>query len=970
MATPLTKMQRRQDVGIVVEIAGYGTRWYLGPTAPPVDEEYTARPGLVSYIPDTQKLDTLSGIVEGGGCDIEIAVDAPGARALLAKVAPRTFTLAEEVPRAAGAVDVVVEESIAGMPAAGVIWVGQEAMRYGSHDGASTFAVAERGYYGSKVQRHRVSPSGRRPQVHSACVRWLGRAAKVRIYRISRGQWLGGHVEVAGTIEGSPQEQGGRIEIRIDPWAAILGREVGGGGLATTLHDLHAFDGESELYVARSEVWDTGKAYLGRVPAFEAGATDDVIPGVGFRAHQEIFDLTDADRVGLVQVGAFGSQDPSTVLAYAGDADSGDLEIDDDRAFGPGTVVQNLHTQLRQRALVATPGTPEALSIQDVVRRINTAWRPGTTQGASGAWADATITFMDPAAGGGASIRFRLNSDAQAGQLRQLIDLSDPRALYVGVDMAAPDDPVVAVPSPRGPAWPEARWLDLASKKSTGGPDVVKIRNICHAWWQTGSKWVWVRDNVFAPPDPTRELWVRAEFKDLDGEQRETHVHVVDIYPADDVFPGLDGYLLELHEDDRWLSRSIAWPQGAEAPVIRQSADWRLKPPTTVLLALLLSGDGDGWNDADHDYLPFGLDLDGTVVDVGTFEDFPIISGPAERVTVSIRDAVQVDEFAGPLLRTLGGAITDKVDQITGERRLALIPLGPARPSDVVLTITRGMWAQAPRPASQSDDAIVNVLEVHTDFDDVEGKFTKRTFVHDEPSIGEHGSRPRKEELRGVRLTSDTPGDRRDELVPWAVEVFTLKGSSVSLVRGRIPYADAVVLYCGATVQLEDAPATGADGLEGITGPARIVEITPDPTTGLTEIVASHNPLDAEVGGWAPSLDVVEVIDAVTVRVADNAYSATTNAAGAVQKDIDFFVVTDPVRTIPIDAAAGTTTTIVDIDGDEVTFDDAHGFDSVQLGRVRGVAWPSTSDNLGGDYAHLARANGTLGGSAPPKRYG
>lgn len=982
MPSPLAELNRRMRIGLILEVDGFPVRYWAGISAPSagvVPSPYLAHPGLYAYAPNGQKLDERAVVIEGGGAHVNILITRTNrADELLAYEPPLSATLVQAIPKVAGAVDVFVAEDISGWPSAGVIWVGQEAMAYNAVDtGAKSFSVTTRGYYGTRLQRHRVDvEGGLLPEVGSACTRWNSRRARIKVYRISpAGEWLGGVVDEECTIDGSPQEPNGDgvIEVSLAPLSALLRSSVGGAATATTMSELHPFDGETAGFVVRGERWDAGQAYDERVA--NDGVNVPTVETVSYRAHQEVFDTSNQDRAGPVLI---GGQGPVTVVdaSYAGDADAGGFDVAENVTYSANSRVTNAATALSHVANIVTPGVPEALSLRDVLARINAAWSPGTTQGATGAWANATITWSDPDANNGPSIRFRVNSDHHPGKLTSVL-LMAGGANCTLVDMADPESsliPLRAQPDASVSQWTPRVGL-LSSRKSSGPEDVVPIRTLCTAAWQPGEKWIWLQDDVIPDPDG-RAVYLRATFKNLAGRPAEALVRVGAVYPADDVFPGLPGYLVETYEPERRDPPPITWRVGDDAPVVRQAATWWRQPPTRVILDLLLSDEGDGVNHPTYDrFQGVGLKLTTLDVDVDSMESLALPAGPVSTVDVDIRDAVNVTTLISPWLRASRAALVDKVHTPSGTRRLALVPIGPAARANAVATISQGLWLQAPRPSSFVSDFMVNSMIVKADFDPSSKEFRSETLIPHRASMAEHGTKEVTEELQGVYLSGVTPADRRAELLPWALETFVEHGRASRRIRGRIPYADGAALFCGAVVLLDDCPARSERGVVvGVSGPARIVEMGRKAHEGYVELLMAYNAKDDSIRGYAPALKALEVIDDFTLRIDPTAWVDELHpVTGEPQLALDYWAVGYKCQAIPKgNFGAKVDTEIEAIVGDEVTLADEHGFDPAELGRIRPRRYQDAEAEHQG-FAFLAGDDGLVGfggASAPGRRYG
>lgn len=919
-----------------------------------------------------------TGIVDGGEVAITITPSTNSLLTDLLRIGPdasdRFATLATTLEEDPAALTITTNEDVSawGPDAPFVVWIGQEAIRVQSVTSPSTLNVSAggRGYYGSQLQRHRADAAqGWAPRIHSHCVAWENRPARLKVIaRRPSGALAPGFIEVVnGYIAADPVEgPDGLIEVILSHWSSTLDRKIAGDDADTGLqHGWHVFDGVNSMVLGNAILigFRAGQAFNVRTDGTATAAGAAVVNGVAWRAHQDCFDssLVNPTRQGIIRIqGQNGTFEVAAAGAYGGNADGGTLTLKSVLGGGgilPGTYAQitNVESEHNLDIPVSTLGAETAVEWPGaVLALVNPAWQPGSTQGVNGAYADVRIE-LDNEQVQGPALSVRMNCEYHHGDPHLRIDYpGGARSMSTGIDFAAPEAKVPIPLEQRDFAdwnvW-EGREFALRSRSSANNTrrDVIPIRGVADAFWDQ-ERYVLVEDDVFATPP----FYIAARWKDHEDEDRETRPYVVAKSAASATFPGVPGVLLEVADADRARRLPFAdWPR-QDRVVIRQAVEWDQALPTAIVSQLLHSGTGNGVNGTD-DVLPFGADIDERHIDRESFLAFPDPGGVAGLWSMAITEETDLAELIGNLLAALSAALISRLNQTTGERRLALVSTGIPVWTEAIDTITDSDWRDVGLPASETRADLINAVSfVPADESPVR--------VYNQDSRGEYRRTAEIElDLPGVRLPPGSELDRKAALAPIAADIFASRSYHRRTLRGVLPWHRAILLDEGVTAVVSADTARTPKGQIGITARAmRVVSRVREPDRNYAEVTFEW--ADANVTGWAPSLRFNAVVDATTIAVENNYYTAATHpVTGAAQQDLDYFAVGDVVEIIKDgDFAGRVSATITDITGANVQFGVAHGL----LGGDEASVDPAAYDSASAAhvrYAYLADDAATLG---------
>lgn len=961
-------------------IWGIPEAFYSGPTAPAVSTTwpFVATSGLLEWRPEAMTISPLGGIIQGGGGTVTVAINRlNSANTVLLRRhtgATRTVTLATTIEQEVANTSVVVNESIADWPASGYLWVGQECMAYNAkNNGTKTFTVlaAGRGYFNSPVQKHVADVTrGWAPRITSECVAWDRRPVSLRVFQertTHTGVMSTDFIEeLSGYISDIPEARGVTIDLRLAPWVELLkDGTVGGKDRTTTLQTgAHVFDGTTAYTMKRLERWDEGAVLSERV-AVQSNAGTAALLDVVYEAHADVYDPTGTGLPGMLK--AAGADLPNVPSGYVGSAvdGTGDISLASNLAGNvtASSLIENQLTIIERDAEIYPPGAAALLQWPgEALAAVNAAWAPGTNKGdrLDSAYADARIVPNHEAAGGPAIV-FELNSSKHRLPLKGWINLGGSQYCWYGLHLADPSVPLATrEEAPNGTdRWRKVELVHRAGSDSSP-PDVFPIIGIPDAFCQEGENYVYVADDVFSDPTAA-QVWLRARCETYDGKAFDTGFRVTAIATADSMFPGAPGYVLTIHPRDRLHFQSFgAWP-GRKAPEITQVIAWNQADPRVVLLQLLTSEYGEGYNHPTYDVLPLGAGLDSQYIDVGSFLRFPLPTGPgAEWTDDTNGEAINLAEYLGKILEQINGLIVMRLDRATGTRKLALVPGGRATVLESSGSIDDEDWATSGRPATLVNKSIINSLSVKAGFRGAAVPIN----INDRDSISAHRGRIARKEyvLPGVDVGAVAPGDLEAAFIPWAAEIFSQYGYERTVVAGTISYRDGLLLDCGSVVVVAaDGPGVyDDDGSEGISAkPGRILMMERRPSAQTCRIEVEYD--NARGTGWAPSMQVTATpaVDQVTVAV--NAYSeATDPITGASVTDADFFAVGQKVWVIPLGAAPGFVTelTITVKAGNTFTFDGVHNL-GANFGDIQPADWDDATAHQG--YAFQADSANTLG---------
>jgi len=508
----------------------------------------------------------------------------------------------------------------------------------------------------------------------------------------------------------------------------------------------------------------------------------------------------------------------------------------------------------------------------------------------------------------------------------------------------------------------EQKWEINASLRtsstSPGGWDRIPIRGCPLAFYQTGEKYMLVEADVFpTPPFNIRVTWSER------GDERTTFTRISAKGDASTTFAGVPGTLLTVDDDHRgWADAFGDWDPDAPARIVT-AVQYTQTQPWALMLRLLMSGNGNGFNHALYDTLPFGLNLSEDDVNVDSFEDFPLTGLLASGVSYEVDEARSVRDIFEPFLTAMNASLVLRLDPNTGLRKLTLTPAGVANVMEVAAVITDGDWAVDGRPASYSDDRLVNSLTFRLNYDYSTREHGLEVTVNDRDSImAFQESSAATMDLRGVQILAGARSEQVAKMLPIAQQRFAVSSFPRRRIRGSIAWSDAVRLDAGSVVVATATDARGLDGTRGISSqPMRVVSLTRDADTQRADIVLEYHGVNAT--GWAPAMSVSAVVDADEVDVEANAHTDPQHfVTGADQTDVGFFAVNDPVVVIPHgDYGNRVSTTITAFPAtNRVRFADPHGLAGGAT--IRPESWDSAA-SAHQAYAFLADSEGL--GAAP-----
>jgi len=971
-------------------LPNYGTAW-----------SHVAKRGIIGVSPAAQTLDPLKSTAEAGQVAVTLAITGRGgsneALQLLARdsAAQYTATLAETVEQNSASF-VTVNEDISNWPASGVLWIGQEAIQYSARSVVAPFrftvpVISSRGWFGSEQRRHLADPiTGLAPRVYSQCVAWQGRKARVLV---TAARHNGTHPDewveyVSGRIIAPPEgsDDGLQIAINIMPHTNALKQEIGGATLRTGLQQgYHTFDGLGADRFMLQVGYAAGQAWKENVTfASAAGAA----VSCRWRAHKDAFDIATGgtgSRGGTVTIDEIPNT-PFAVTGYNGTArgaapaDSMTLDPATGVAVPANAIIQNAPAwdQINVTPLT-TPGTAEVVGWpNDALAKMNADMSPGDVVGVNGRFSDVSI---DPNHPNGPSLVFRPNTDATTQTVRLTAWESNFNRLYYGIGLFAPENTArISDLEGGGAASGINRTIQSSGEEdldSLTGPQsyAVAIRGVADAYYQKGERYIHVADDVIAADSRIRLRWT-----EHDGTERRWAMGISTVQTAATITPGSPGHLLEVPENERAQSLSFGdWP-GQVRCTIEQDVSWSHADPATVLLQILMSGDGLGFNSS-SDVFPRGANLTTDEIDVDSFYRFPYPDGLATDLSFSLNDidSSPIEQVIEPILKAIGGALVLRVEQTasTGgiyRRKLTLVSLGSEYAGDSIKTITNGLWLAERRPTPSEDERLVNRITVLVNYSPSEDEHRLSISVRDQDSIGENGASSIEEiDLRGVTVDAQSPTDQVRAVLPFTAQRFSNLGKSRRQVTGNISWADALLLNAGSTVLVSATNVANYDGTMGVVNQAmRVISIEPSPYKQDAQVKLTWH--DRTLSGVAPSLKVTSVVSSSIYVVAANGYTeAVSPVDDSAQTDISFWNVGDSVRACPRGNYANSTAglTVTDITGNQITLSAAASPALVVGDTLRGddyTAAATTEAQKG--YQHPADDAATLGAGDAAKIYG
>ena len=1020
MSGVFQELERRQNRFVwLLEIDGLEETYFSGPKVPvlpPYTEPWTHTPqgGIINVTSASQELGIADSVASAGQVAVTISItrtnNASQFMAVGRSGAPLTATLSTTLDQSSSGF-LVVNEDISAWPATGELWIGKECITYTARTVVAPFRFtipvpSARGWWGSEQRQHVAAPlDGWSPRVYSQCVTWQNRKARVLVSSLrDDGTTSDGWVEyVSGRIVANPEisDDGLELSINIIPHTDSLNIEVGGGQFRTGLQQgLHTFDGKSADTFSCKIGWADGQAFNERVTSTALVATE--LP-IRWENHINTFDIGggDPNRTGRIyEAGAIGvAYQPTAYLGAPYGAGPGDK-----LTIAPGTpgvsIVGQTFRNVEQfdfvsATVLAAPETAEVIQWPDeAIDRLSDRLSPGnhiTVGLVIGQFAD--VSF-DPNSDNGPIINLSFNARAKNPATATFFPWDEgSERLYYGISTFNPEDGTtvwgletiqherVGSRLTREIAVGNgAPWAFTSAQTFSGRPAIerVTIRGYADAFYQRGEEFIHVIDDLFSTTGSVIIRWT-----EWDGEEYRQSIRLKGTRDASTITPGSPGTLLEVDLDViRTLKSFGDWPGKARC-TIEQDVSWWDEEPGTILLNVLMSGEGDGFNSS-FDIFSNGANLTAEEVDADSFLRYPYPEGLARALTLSLNDfeSVTIREFIEPILKIIGGAIVLRLEQVSSpgaggvlRRRLALEPVGSEYDRDSLGSIANGDWHERGRPSTTDDNKIVNMVRLKMQYDSEDDEFQLIVNVSDRDSIGEYGPAAVEElDMRGVKMNPSSVSDQTQQLVPFSAHRFASLGAPRRQVEGVISWSDAVKLNAGAVVLVTADEVYGYDKVRGVSAlPMRIVSISGDGYTQQARIKLTWH--DATVSGWAPSLEVTAVGAADTYTVATDQFTETTDPiAQTALDDIDFWNVGDSIRACPLGDFGNSTggLTVLSIAGNVITLS-APAAPALVVGdtlRPDSYAAVATTDEQK-RFAFLADDSGGLG-AAPdkPKEYG
>lgn len=927
-----------------LEIDGFPFRYYSHEAPQSIGASFTESRAILDVSDSSSRLDLVDGIAETGSVTVRLRYGDNTSDLL--RVGQRgatnaTYLAAEIESAAAGTNEVITVDDSSWVSIGDTIWIGQEALLVNSVPTGTTINV-DRGHLLSETQWHRIDTETQtRPIVTSECVAFRTRRCRLRAYAV-RGSTVDatGIDIIRGFIDETPRlsDDGLTIEVSIAPDSARLEQKLPSeqAKLSTTLvQGEHAFAGAPMSITVTFDV-PKGVALSGRTGSDIVAGTFTAGSG-GNRAERNaaaadaMFDTTwgpSNDRSGRIEGdignGSWRFSNIDTVNHEFTLANYGNL-ASDDRQFKNSHLRHDATTTFYAGGALTLERWPDVL-----LSNWNADLRPSTVAAFDGAFGDVTLD-----AGG-----VRLVGNANYGELGCTI----PGRVYLDLWGSEPR------PEPDGPddenAGPERRFvIGEEEDTSTLNGKSFPIGGIATAFYQYGEQYILVADNIIA--DSALPAVVRIDaYAPKYGQVITQLVSIISITPGA-LSSGETGYAYEIEGGSatlRYIDADINEAPDMVTPYPASFADFaflspderaKIQPilatgesadlPGTVL-ELLQSKYGDGVRGT-ADTLTDGLGLRSAIeLDEDTF-DRATTSPGLDQTAFVFDEESSVHDIIGPMLRAAGYALTPRLSLANGRRLLSLVPMRRASAVQSRLALTRDDFISEPSVASITDDEVVNRITYQAP-----GDSGVRVEFRDVDSIGRNGERrTQDEELIGFKPTGDTIGNAAATMQPIALRRFALVGTPRRVIRGSVRLGLGLLMDPGDVVTLTHSDALDYTGRRGLaSAPMLVVAVRRDFESATAELDLVYH--GANLSGFAPSLEVVSIINASTVEVAPNRHTQTANPVnGEAIEDLSYWSTGDVALMVSDPLGAGwpagyeRTVDSIDIAVSEITFTAAHG---------------------------------------------
>lgn len=1024
---------RRRGLSFVLEVDGAEHRWYAGPE-PTADSPYTYVPGIIGVSPIEESIELIGGIGRSGSCTVTIANTLSNSAAeRLCKVSWRgsswnavlDATLAQET----GTTTVTIDGDNSGLASTGVLWVGQEAIKYTTKPSSTTFGGLTRGYYGSPIQQHVVNAGeGWTPRVTADLVSWHTRPARILVGNARPdGSLSGNFVEfVNGFVDSSPVllADGLTVEVTVVPWIAALDNTVGGKMRQTQLlHGWHYFTTDAAYQINGRMGFAQAAGFWGQTTDIDLANSQELhCPGSGDTTsggrHKDAFDKSLASTHPRAGVVILPGNTPEELLPT--DYNDGPTPYFDLVASQPsndtsaGILVLNREGYERfsydiiqaSRTTASDPGdTALKRWPGEVLDEFNTAFATSTNKGATGIWANLRIEMLarydEDDLGNdlhGPIVSARLNQALTPPGLLTIrwAPMVSTGGLYYGVDFHQAGDSAIYRPdlvstsrSTELNQWSASNMGVKRTSAAGQGRDKFPIRGIANAFYQWGEEVVLVEDNPFdVTGDLSNPAWIKVDFEaEHEGiyDERGDEGRVTAYFRVDNVTQQLDGatpigyrWQVDRRDQFRLICFGDWGSKRARLISVIRWQDWRAD---AIMLELLYSGQGNGFNSAVFDIQPYGLNLDDDIVDSASFFRFPLTQQFA-RWTLVVEESRSASDIVGGMLAALNAGIVQRVNPETGDRKLAMVPIGVANAFESTMIILDGDWLVNGRPSSTTDRKVKNRYHFNLNWDETSRKHRLSVQYNDRDSIQEHGEAGvDKIDLRGLDLPLDEPAAQNLTLRPIFDERRALYGQPRRMLSGSLCWSDAARLYAGAVVTVSASEAIDFDGSKGISDRiARVVKVQHDPWNQMADVTMVLHGFNTVA--WAPALKVKTVVSTTIFEVETNEFTESVDpVTGGVQTDlkyvdgdtdVEYFSAGDSITFVPRGDYASRATRVIDsVDHTTKRVTITVALAGVSVGDTIRVASYDDASAYQKSFAYLANASRTIGtAAATAKDYG
>jgi hypothetical protein len=492
-----------------------------------------------------------------------------------------------------------------------------------------------------------------------------------------------------------------------------------------------------------------------------------------------------------------------------------------------------------------------------------------------------------------------------------------------------------------------------------------QLRDVARAYYQHREDRLLVEDSLGLPTSSSSDRFdIVVTFYDRRSQSikeqvfKATHQSVAS-------FGGSNvGYYIHLDRNFIHENKSFAdWADG-ERSLITRGGRFDGDRPGEAILKLLMSGGGEGINNADYDVFAVGCNLDTNQIDVDSFLSIDsaspfTVSGQFLGVGADVRGMID------DLLKLLGACMLMKRND-QGQSLITLIPIGAERSADTAINIQEGDWLVDPPPHWDSYEDIVTQIKYEYDFDPIENAYRSEVIFNNQEAISRYGGERSQITLTLPGVSSDQfgrgAGDVYAEFLPTSQRIFNLLSNPLRVWRGSIGTGKSALLDLGSYVKASSPHLRGYGDIYGVTDGIGFIRSIRQELMGegceLELLTTGLSPV-----AWNATATVATVPTTTTVTVNQDDYS------GASLDDSSFFSAGDIVDYLPLGDHDNAITglEIDSITGNTITFTAAHG-----ISAAGGTLEPTTYANASADHktdAYLANASDVLDSTEEAQEY-